>query len=314
MAIFSGFNQLNSKISNAFVNVRQTTQTINNFSANIGRTSSQATSFMNGNNAITRNISEITDTVRNVQNLFGIGNVNASNVGSSVRMIGNAVQNVGYNAAPPDRAISRAVIQTNTSLINTNDWRVSISVPSVFKPSAILQPLFESDNKMIFPFTPSILIGHSANYSPIQPTHTNFPFQAYENSQVDAFTITGEFFNENEEDARYWIACLHFLRSVTKMFYGESSPIGNPPPIVRLNGYGNHVLNNIPVVITNFTTDLSADVDYIECVVDGQVDYVPVQSSMTVQCTPNYARRSVSRFSLNSYVGGGHTGGPEGFV
>jgi len=314
MALFSGFNQLNSKIGNAFNNIRQTTQTINNFTANIGRTSSQATSFLNGNNPLMRGISEISDTVRNVQNLFGIGGVNANNVGSSVRMIGNAVQNVGYNASPPDRAISRAIISTNNTTTEAGDWRVNISVPSVFKPSVILQPLFDTGNKMIFPFTPSILIGHSANYSPIQPTHTNFPFQAYENSNIDAYTITGEFFNENEADAMYWIACLHFLRSATKMFYGESSPIGNPPPVVRLNGYGNHVLNNIPVVITNFTTDLSPDVDYIECTVDGQLNYVPVQSSITVQCTPTYARRSAARFSLNSYVNGGHTGGDEGFV
>ena len=75
---------------------------------------------------------------------------------------------------------------------------------------------------MIFPFNPTVLLSHSANYSQIQPTHTNYAYNAYENSQVDAITITGEFYQENEDDAKYWIACLHFLRSATKMFYGNS--------------------------------------------------------------------------------------------
>ena len=123
---------------------------------------------------------------------------------------------------------------------------------------------------MIFPFNPTVLLSHSANYSQIQPTHTNYPYNAYENSQVDAITITGEFYQENENDAKYWIACLHFLRTATKMFYGNSNPLGNPPVVCRLNGYGKHILNNMPVVITNFTTDLPVDVDYIQCTVMAQ--------------------------------------------
>jgi hypothetical protein len=101
------------------------------------------------------------------------------------------------------------------------------------------------------------------------------------------------------------------------MFYGESNPLGNPPVVCRLNGYGKHILNNMPVVITNFTTDLPVDVDYIQCAVpegSGQINYVPAQSSITVTLQPQYARRSVSGFSLNDYAGGNHVGGKEGFV
>jgi|TARA_B110000503_G_scaffold86810_1_gene132068 hypothetical protein len=322
MAIFSGFNQLNSKISSAFSNVRQVTQNINSFTANIGRVSSQFNSFVS-NNPIMKTIGEVSDTVRNVQGLFGTGGVNSKNVGSSIRMIGNAVQNVGYNAAPPDRTISRAVISSDIGTADASDWRVSISIPSILLQGNVLAPLKESSdnssawntgNRMIFPFNPTILLGHSANYAQIQPTHTNYVFNAFENSQVDNITITGEFINENEYDARYWIACLHFLRTATKMFYGESFPAGNPPPVCRLNGYGKHVLNNIPVIITNFTTDMPADVDYIECQVDGQKNMVPVQSTFTITCAPNYARRTTARFSLNDFAKGGFVGGNEGFV
>jgi hypothetical protein len=232
-------------------------------------------------------------------------------------------QTGGFGSSINNRTISRAVIASSNSVSDASDWRVSISIPDVILDNGdILAPLRESSgssafntgNRMIFPFNPSVLLSHSANYSSVHPTHTNYPYNAYETSQVDAITITGEFFQENENDAKYWIACLHFLRSATKMFYGNSSPLGNPPVVCRLNGYGKHILNNMPVVITNFTTDLPVDVDYIQCTVNGLPNYVPTQSSITVTLQPQYARRSQSGFSLNQYASGGHIGGDEGFV
>jgi hypothetical protein len=232
-------------------------------------------------------------------------------------------QTGGFGSSINNRTISRAIISSDNSVSDASDWRVSITVPDVLLNAGdILAPLRESSgssafntgNRMIFPFNPAVLLGHSANYTQIQPTHTNYPYNAYETSQVDAITITGEFFQENENDAKYWIACLHFLRSATKMFYGNSEPLGNPPVVCRLNGYGKHVLNNIPVVITNFTTDLPVDVDYIECEINGLINYVPTQSTITVTLQPQYARRSQSGFSLNQYAGGGHIDGDEGFV
>lgn len=201
-----------------------------------------------------------------------------------------------------------------------NDWRVSLAVPSMFLSdnSEILSPLKNSQNKMIFPFTPTIILGHSANYSTITPTHSNYPFYAYQNSQVDTITINGDFFTENEDDARYWLACIHFLRTMTKMFYGDGDNNGKPPPMSRLNGYGKYVMNNVPVLITSFTTDLPADVDYIPCTIpanDGPSEnYVPTQSTITVQVAPNYARRSVAGFNLQDFANGTLVGKDQGFI
>jgi hypothetical protein len=251
-------------------------------------------------------------------------NQKLGSLGPLGKLAANFINQTGGFGASNNRTISRAIISQNNADIGAEeDWRVSIEVPKILlNEGDILAPLRESKeasvfntrNRMIFPFNPTVLLSHSANYSQIQPTHTNYPYNAYENSQVDAITITGEFYQENENDARYWIACLHFLRSATKMFYGNSNPLGNPPVVCRLNGYGKHILNNMPVVITNFTTDLPVDVDYIQCKVKGQVNYVPTFSSITVTLQPQYARRSQSGFSLNEYAGGGHIGGSEGFV
>lgn len=236
-------------------------------------------------------------------------------LGSQRRMNQNAQQNVSAGAVPPTAQRATATVSSATANNTSIDWRVSLSIPEEWLGSPVLKPFGDTDNKMIFPLTPQVLLGHTANYNLLDPTHNNYPYHAYQNSQVDNITITGEFFTENETDAKYWIAAVHFLRSATKMFYGEGSdPLGNPPIISRLNGYGSHVLNNIPTVITNFTTDISNDVDYIECTVDGKVNYVPTQSVITVTCAPNYARRTQSQFSLNKFVNGGFAGTGEGFV
>jgi hypothetical protein len=237
-----------------------------------------------------------------------------SGVGKQNRMAQNADQNVGPNAAPQQQQLVSARVGQNARENETHDWRVTLSVPTQLGGSNIFSPFEAAGNKLIFPFNPTILLGSSASYSSIHPVHTNHPFYAYENSQIDNITITGEFIQENERDAKYWVAVLHYFRTMTKMFYGESDPVGNPPLVARLNGYGKHVLNNIPVVITNFTTDLPQDVDYIECIVNDEINYVPTQSTFTVTVQPQYARRSQSRFSLNNYINGTHINSPEGFV
>lgn len=230
------------------------------------------------------------------------------------------------NGAEPVQQSRTQAQSPSTAVI---DWRVSLAVPDVIRSGPVLEPLLGAtgtNNKMIFPFNPTIVYSHTANYTTISPTHTNYPFYAFQNSQVDQIQLAGEFVSENEADARYWIACVHFLRTMTKMFYGNGEYLGSPPPLSRLNGYGKHVLNDIPVIITNFTVDLPSDVDYIPCAVNGTVDtpvgpqsvseinYVPVQSNITVTVVPNYARASHSQFNLKSFAAGNFIGDEKGFV
>jgi|TARA_B110000908_G_C10212491_1_gene430983 hypothetical protein len=321
MSIFSAFNQLSSKINSSFSNVSRVSSTINNFTSSLNRTTSLVKNFdsSGGFSNTFGQISNIAGSMKNnigqVDSIISRGG-NLAQAGAALRMIGNSAQQVGYNAAPPTRKLLKAIISSNITAANDADWRVRISVPTILsQDSVVLAPLIGTGNSMVFPFTPTVLVSNSANYSQVQPVHTNFPYNSYENSQVDAFTITGEFVNESTDDGEYFIAALHFLRSATKMFYsGDDATTGLPPVVCRLNGYGQHVLNNIPVVITNFTTDLPNDVDYIRCVVDGKENFVPSMATITVTATPQYARRSQARFSLTDFAKGGFVGKPEGFV
>lgn len=146
-----------------------------------------------------------------------------------------------------------------------NDWRVRLSIPSGagFESSPVLQPLKDAGG-LIFPYTPSINIASSASYDPQSLTHTNYPFVTYSSSKPSDIQISAPFFVEDAVQAAYWIACVHFMRTVTKMFTGEAGDLsGNPPPILFLNGYGDYVFKQVPVVVTSFSINLDASSDYI---------------------------------------------------
>lgn len=151
-----------------------------------------------------------------------------------------------------------------------NDWRVRLSLPNwvSFKSSAVLKPLKDAGG-LIFPYTPQVSISSGAKYNAIPTVHSNYTFQAYANSDPGEIKITGAFNVEDQDQALYWIAALHYLRSASKMFTGNDPKAGNPPPIVNLNGYGAYVFKNVPVVIKSMSLDLPVECDYISCNVVG---------------------------------------------
>jgi hypothetical protein len=206
------------------------------------------------------------------------------------------------------------------------DWRVRLSLPRSFGQE-FMGPVIKTEG-FVFPYTPTIMVSHSASYTPLNPVHTNYTINAYNYSTVDNITMTGDFYCQNGLEARYWVAAIHYLRSVTKMSYGSSSSnAGSPPPVVLLNGYGDFVFKNIPVVVTSVQFDLPKDVDYISCTLDspeleGQVEnfdyntvaWAPTQSQVTVQVVPQIARSSMSQFNMDSFIKGEYLKKSGGFL
>jgi hypothetical protein len=319
MAIFDGFN-----IGTAAPNTRQAASSLVNDISN--RLGSAGSNLLNSAGAYV-NSRDIPANLQKAKGAYQAGDAvfnggSPDNFASRNRMIQNGLQNVTHGAPPPNtqnQAVQARLIEdvrgTGSSGKVDFDWRVSLTVPGEISDSPVLAPLVgQTDGRMIFPFNPVIYFQQSANYAQIQPTHSNYPFHAYQGSVVNDITITGEFYVEDEADAAYWIGCVHFLRTMTKMFYGNGELVGNPPMMTRLNGYGKHVLNDIPCVISNFTVDLPSDIDYISVIIEGTPNYVPTQSTVTVTVSPNYARASVSKFSLKDFANGSFVGGAEGFV
>jgi hypothetical protein len=195
-----------------------------------------------------------------------------------------------------------------------------------FENNSLLQPLAESRG-IFWPLTPIMQIQHSANYNALAQTHSNFPFQAYQNSQVDTFSILGEFPVQNSEDAKHWVATVNFLRTATKMFFGKDDGDGlkgNPPPIMHLYGYGDHMFHKVPVVINSFNVELRNGIDYISTKqtntpyrkltgadagyfmnAEGESQtWAPTLSNISVMCTPIYSRESIKNFSMKKFVRG----------
>lgn len=153
---------------------------------------------------------------------------------------------------------------------NENDWRVRLSLPTwtSFRTSPVLKPLVEAGG-LIFPYTPSITMSAGATYTSPPVVHSNNNFRSFRSSDPGAITIEAPMNVEDATQGAYWVAAVHLLRSLTKMFSGDDPKAGNPPPIVYLNGYGNYVLKNVPVVVTKFILKLDNKCDYISVDVVG---------------------------------------------
>lgn len=257
--------------------------------------------------------------------------------------IGNIIKNVGQGIF--DRTLGRltgAGIATDSRITQarakwsgrkTEDWRVRLEVPPGqltkffdFGNNPIMKPL-ESSNGIFWPLTPAVVIQHSANYNALDQVHSNYPHQAYQNSQVDSFNIIGEFPVQNSEDAKHWVATVNFLRTVTKMFFGNDDNDGlkgNPPPILHFYGYGDHMFNRVPVVVNTFNVELRPGIDYISTKqsntpykqlsgadagffmnAEGEDQtWAPTLSNISVLVTPIYSRDSVKNFSMKKFVNG----------
>lgn len=290
--------------------------------------------FFNFIETVADSVNNAARVVRNISNFGNVIRNTLEDLSDPFALIRRTrSRNIPFGANPVKRVASLGSF-VSADNYNGDDWRVRLHLPAQpvdFASSPILQPLTYSNNSMIFPTTPQILVSHTANYNMFHPIHTNYPFPVYENSAVEDITISGEFPVENEADGRYWIASVHFLRSMTKMFYGEGNLRGHPPPRCAISGYGNFVFDKMPIVIKMFSMDLPNNVDYIKVPIDGMglqstssngqiqsgtYTYVPTLSTLNVTVSPAYSRDATRQFNLENFINGGYIGQktPGGFI
>lgn len=193
------------------------------------------------------------------------------------------------------------------------DWRVSLGLvlgDAAFLASPILLPITLAGG-LVFPYTPQINIGTSATYAPQSPVHSNSSFKSFKSSEPAQIKISAPMYVEDAEQALYWLAAVHYLRSLTKMYTGTGTNTGNPPPIVRLNGYGPYVFNHVPVVVTQFSVQLNAECDYISATALGVVlGHVPTKSALEITLQPMYSKDNVRKFSLQAFATGAYIVNP----
>jgi len=194
------------------------------------------------------------------------------------------------------------------------DLRIKISMPpdapnifyqDVLNP--IMRPLFITSG-FLFPIQPAISLTHAAEYQSVKPTHSNFPYHYYNNSEIQSISVTGEFPVRSVNDAQYVNAGIHFLRSCTRMFNGKDGSLsGAPPMVVRLKGLGFSGFDNIPVVITSVLVNYVDSVDYITFKPFSGTEKakLPTLVSIQVNMSPVFSRDFITnQYSTKDYSTG----------
>ena len=192
------------------------------------------------------------------------------------------------------------------------DMRTMITVPNSYLvgPCSVLSNL----GGILFPYTPNISYDNQATYNTQGVMHSNFPVHFYQKSSVGPITIAGRFSNQNEDDGAIYLGVVHLLRALTKMLWGSDPNAGSPPPVCRLNAYGDSMISNVPVSVTSFKIELPESCDYISV---GQTpkyqslfgnSMVPTISTINITLNVMYSRKEIQDYSVTSWLNGGLKG------
>lgn len=158
---------------------------------------------------------------------------------------------------------------------------------------------------LLFPYTPTIGVSQDVDYRDLgQMTHTIGDIMAYNHTPSVKLSVTADFTVQNQREGRYALAALHFLRTVSKMYFGENSGnnAGLPPPVLIFTGYGDFMFNNLPVIVRSHSYSLDKSMNMVNIQTAGGTASLPAMFSVSielqVQQTPT-AMRSV--FDLDSF-------------
>lgn len=161
--------------------------------------------------------------------------------------------------------------------------------------TGLLAPL-KSTNGMVFPYQPVISQSQEVSYSTTELVHANQDIMAYTRTPSAKITVDGKFTVQTQEEGMYSLACIHFLRTVCKMWFGGTTnesiaAQGTPPPILLFDAYGSFMFNALPVIVTNFNINYPDDVDYVPIQVD-------ITTASAVAANSEYSK--IARITLDN--------------
>lgn len=292
-------NSFNSKTTSNLPNVAQSLVSIGGIAASLAPTNSTL------GNAISK-VSQVGAAVAAVSGIAGQAQKTAEAIASGGLAAGAAA--LSASAANPS-ALANNLLQAARSInlpsvgpnfadpevivravpVSPEDWRVRISAPEAV-----------GGGEIVFPVLPNMTLSHKANYTDTALVHTNYLFLAYKNSQAEDITISCEWPVETLQDIAEYIDMVRLGKALTKMFYGSSPNLGNPPPICTIKGYGEGgaLLPDTPIVVKSFSIDLKDDVNYVE---DGNGNWIPRLSSISFVVSVIYNRNTQRSFNLLDY-------------
>lgn len=253
-------------------------------------------------------------SVSNVVGGFGGGGL--SNIGGSLGgmasgmlgtaglgMLGSLGSSLGFNLGGIFGALTGGAMDKRARLRPFDSYEAQ----NYCYGNGIMSILRETQG-LVWAYTPTIQITQQVSYASYANTHVNQEFKAYQNTAAFHFTCSGPFTVQNDREKQYALACIHFLRTNSKMNFGVQGGFqyrGTPPPILKFSAWGSLMFNDLPVIIESFTIDLPGDVDYVQSNLMLGEAWLPskftISVSMTVQKTPSQWRTD---FSLSDFADG----------
>lgn len=178
-----------------------------------------------------------------------------------------------------------------------------------------IQAPLQQTQGMMFPYSPTIQIAQQVNYKAMDFTHSNWNYYYYQNTPNAKINISGKFTVQNQTEGLYAIAAIQFLRSVSKMNFGQKDQnAGLPPPMLQLNGYGDYMFKNIRVFLETHSYNYEEGMDTVAVSVSGGRVRLPalftISITLVTQPTVNMMRND---FSLSDYYSGALLQSGKGF-
>jgi hypothetical protein len=156
----------------------------------------------------------------------------------------------------------------------------------------ILTPLHATQGLM-FPYTPSIQVSQDTAWQAADLEHVNYDILSFQKSSSASISVTGKFTVQNQREGEYLLAAIHFLRTVSKAYFGaqdveqfvapqqdtpeaqrtgspgeiekerQNGRAGLPPPVLLFSGYGTMMFNDLRVVVKSHSWSFEESSDYI---------------------------------------------------
>lgn len=208
------------------------------------------------------------------------------------------------------------------------DWRARLrpkngGADTIYQADneGILSPL-KKVGGMIWQTTPQIFLAGTVEYNEHLGHGMNYPVYTYNNSRPPRLPINADFFANDIYEAQYLLAVMHFIRSVSKSYFGEAAlqgedkaRYGTPPPVLIFEYLGHHGFNKVPVILSGYSIELNDSVDYIPVTsvvkakgsdkLEEQTTFVPTRANIMVELAPAYTPKKVrEKFDVEAFRNG----------
>jgi len=205
----------------------------------------------------------------------------------------------------------------NTTLNKSYDWRARLRPKAagadiIYQAdnNGLLAPLKKAGG-LVWQTTPNIFISGITEYNEQLLHGMNYPVYTYNATRPPTLPVTADFYANDIYDAQYLLAVWHFLRTVTKSYFGDQTgdKKGTPPPVLIFEYLGDHGFNKVPVILRDYTIQLPDDVDYIPVAskVNGedQTTFMPTRMNISVNLVPSLTPKKVrEKFNVEAFRNG----------